>query len=95
MIVRSQLFVLAGTIFSANACVVPPAEFCLPSANLTELSGCIAMCDLEDKCGSNAVEATQLDCYCQQEILSSIFKYIITFVNYEALAEQQGLKIIA
>ncbi|ORY12581.1 hypothetical protein BCR34DRAFT_600472 [Clohesyomyces aquaticus] len=52
---------------------VPPAEWCLPSAHLKELSGCVAMTDLEDECGTKQTEDAKLDCYCSQEMLSSYF----------------------
>lgn len=52
---------------------VPPAEFCLPSAHLDKLSGCIAMTDKEDECGGKETEDEKLECFCTQEMLSSFY----------------------
>jgi hypothetical protein len=46
----------------------------LPSANMTALSGCIAMTDKEDECGGKESQEEKLDCYCTQEMLNSFFE---------------------
>jgi hypothetical protein len=53
---------------------VPDAKWCLPSANMTALSGCIAMTDKEDECGGKESQEEKLDCYCTQEMLNSFFE---------------------
>jgi hypothetical protein len=58
----------------AKAGFVPPAEWCLPSAHLKELSGCIAMTNKEDECRAKVSEEEKLDCYCTQEMLSSFYE---------------------
>ena len=65
---------LAITGHVAKAGFVPPAEWCLPSAHLKELSGCIAMTNKEDECGAKASAEEKLDCYCTQEMLSSFYE---------------------
>jgi len=61
----------AYLLFSATTTkpgIVPPAEWCLPSPYLKELSGCIAMTDKEAECGIKGSEDEKLDCYCTQEM---------------------------
>ncbi|KAF1994383.1 hypothetical protein P154DRAFT_476076 [Amniculicola lignicola CBS 123094] len=68
------LLIALGALFClVYAGFVPPAEWCLPTAHLKELSGCIAMTDKEDECGAKESEKEKLDCYCTQEMLSSYF----------------------
>jgi hypothetical protein len=67
------LFVLLRVTMIVCAGFVPPAEFCLPSAHLKELSGCIAMTNKEDECGAKETQEDKLDCYCTQDTLSSIY----------------------
>jgi hypothetical protein len=69
------VFVLATIFIFANAgSFVPPAEVCLPSSHLKELSGCIAMTDKEEECNGKASDDEKLDCFCTQEMLSSYFE---------------------
>ena len=72
----SALCILIAAICKAvvAACTAPPAAFCLPSANLTELSGCVAMCNKEGICEEKSTEEQRLDCVCSQEQLDSYFK---------------------
>jgi hypothetical protein len=69
---------VAETLFARPQMIrnfpVPDAKWCLPSSNLTELSGCIAMTDKEDECGGKESQEDKLDCYCTQEVLNSIFE---------------------
>jgi hypothetical protein len=74
MTLRAYLLFLAIICNVAKAGIVPPAEWCLPSAHMKELSGCIAMTDKEDECGAKASEEERLDCYCTQEMLSSFYE---------------------
>jgi hypothetical protein len=74
MTFRVCLFFLAIICTFAKAGFVPPAEWCLPSAHLKELSGCVAMTDKEDECGGKGSEKVKLDCYCTQEMLSSFYE---------------------
>jgi hypothetical protein len=53
---------------------VPPAEFCLPTSGLKELSGCIAMTNKQDECGAKGTNDEKTDCYCSQEMLSGFLK---------------------
>jgi hypothetical protein len=70
-----HLFVLAAIFIFANAKpFVPPAELCLPSSGLKELSGCIAMTEKEEECSGKASDDEKLDCFCTQEMLSSYFE---------------------
>jgi len=72
---RICLLLLATIFVFANAGpFVPPAEFCLPSAHLKELSGCIAMTDKEEECSGKASDGEKLDCFCTQEMLSAYFE---------------------
>lgn len=71
----TQLLILYTLWSLSNAGFVPPAELCLPSSHLKELSGCIAMTNKEDECAAKETEDEKLDCYCTQEMLSSIFAY--------------------
>jgi hypothetical protein len=68
------LFLVAICTVARAGIFVPPAELCLPSAHLKELSGCIAMTDKEDECGGKGSEEEKLDCYCTQEMLSSFYE---------------------
>ena len=68
------LLLLAITCNIAKAGFVPPAEWCLPSAHLKELSGCIAMTNKEDECGGKGSDDEKLDCYCAQEMLTSFYE---------------------
>lgn len=70
---RVYLLLLTTLCTVAKAGFVPPAEWCLPSAHLKELSGCIAMTDKEDECGGKSSDEEKLDCYCTQEMLSSFY----------------------
>jgi hypothetical protein len=72
----SPLLILCAVLFLSHAGFVPPAELCLPSSHLKELSGCIAMTNKEDECAAKETEDENLDCYCTQEYLSSIFAYV-------------------
>lgn len=72
----AQLLILCTLWSLSNAGFVPPAELCLPSSHLKELSGCIAMTNKEDECAAKETEDEKLDCYCTQEMLSSIFAYV-------------------
>ena len=81
MVFRVYLLLLATIYIVAKAGFVPPAEWCLPSAHLKELSGCIAMTDKEDECGGKASDTEKLDCYCTQEVLSSFYEYIASFTS--------------
>lgn len=54
--------------------VVPLAEFCLPSANLTELSGCVEMTEYHAHCRNFSTDEEKIDCFCQQEMLSDYYK---------------------
>ncbi|KAH0543159.1 hypothetical protein FGG08_002504 [Glutinoglossum americanum] len=74
MTLRVYLLLLATIYAVSKAGFVPPAEWCLPSAHLKELSGCIAMTDKEDECGGKASDKEKLDCYCTQEMLSSFYE---------------------
>ncbi|KAF2260342.1 hypothetical protein CC78DRAFT_584903 [Lojkania enalia] len=67
------VYVLACAVSFSKAGFVPPAEWCLPSAHLKELSGCISMTDFEDECDAKPSNDERLDCYCRQEVLSSYF----------------------
>lgn len=78
MLPIAQLLILYTLWSLSNAGIVPPAELCLPSAHLKELSGCIAMTDKEDECAAKETEDEKLDYYCTQEMLSSIFAYVYT-----------------
>jgi len=70
----SYLIALISTLaVHSKAGFVPPAEWCLPSSHLKELSGCIKMTNLEDECGGKSSEEERLDCYCTQEMLSSFY----------------------
>ncbi|KAH9210189.1 hypothetical protein DL95DRAFT_466092 [Leptodontidium sp. 2 PMI_412] len=60
-----QDFILGG---------VPPADWCLPSAHLTELSGCLAMNDYHARCKALVTDEEKVDCFCQQEMLSDYYK---------------------
>lgn len=71
---RVYLLLLTTLCTVAKAGFVPPAEWCLPSAHLKELSGCIAMTDKEDECGGKSSDEEKLDCYCTQEMLSSFYE---------------------
>ncbi|PVH78371.1 hypothetical protein DL98DRAFT_590492 [Cadophora sp. DSE1049] len=53
---------------------VPPAEWCLPSAHLTELSGCIAMNEYHASCKALTTDQEKINCFCQQEMLSDYYK---------------------
>ena len=53
---------------------VPPAEFCLPTSGLKELSGCIAMTNKQDECRAKGTDNEKIDCYCTQEMLSGFLK---------------------
>jgi hypothetical protein len=68
------IFVSAFAVKTRAACVAPPAQFCFPSANLTELSGCIAMCDKEGECEGKSSQEEKLECACTQELLDAYFK---------------------
>ena len=60
-----------------SACIagfVPPAEWCLPSSGLKELSGCVRWTDLRDECDGKGSEEERLECYCTQEYLSSLYE---------------------
>jgi hypothetical protein len=74
VVFRVYLVFIAIISTFANAGFVPPAEWCLPSAHLKELSGCVAMTDKEDECGGKGSEKEKLDCYCTQEMLSSFYE---------------------
>jgi hypothetical protein len=74
MTLRGCLLFLAIICSVAKAGIVPPAEWCLPSAHLKELSGCIAMSNKQDECGAKVSEEERLDCYCTQEMLSSFYE---------------------
>lgn len=65
IIPRQDLFALGG---------VPPAEFCLPSAHLTEMSGCLAMTEYLSQCRTFSTDEEKINCYCQQEMLSEYYK---------------------
>jgi hypothetical protein len=69
ILVSATLFVISNA-----GGFVPPAELCLPSSHLKELSGCIAMTEKEDECDGKASNEEKLDCYCTQEMLSSYFE---------------------
>ncbi|KAH7304876.1 hypothetical protein BKA65DRAFT_205305 [Rhexocercosporidium sp. MPI-PUGE-AT-0058] len=64
-LLQRQEFLLGG---------VPAAEWCLPSAHLTELSGCLAMNDYHARCKALSTEQEKIDCFCQQEMLSDYYK---------------------
>jgi hypothetical protein len=53
---------------------VPPAEFCLPTAGLKELSGCIAMTNKQDSCREKGTDEEKVDCYCTQDMLSAFIE---------------------
>lgn len=76
MIRITQLLILFTLWSLSNAGFMPPAELCLPSSHLKELSGCIAMTKKEDECAAKETKDEKLDCYCTQEMLSSIFAYV-------------------
>ena len=70
----TSIFLIILSLFHLTSSgFVPPAEWCLPSSHLKELSGCIAMTDLEEKCEAEPSEDEKLDCYCTQEVLSSYY----------------------
>ncbi|KAH8585410.1 hypothetical protein B0O99DRAFT_530952 [Bisporella sp. PMI_857] len=46
---------------------------CLPSSDLKELSGCVAMADKEDECGGKSSHDEKLTCFCVQEMLSAYY----------------------
>lgn len=54
--------------------LVPPAEFCLPTAHLKELSGCIAMTNKQDSCREKGTTEEKVGCYCTQEMLSAFIE---------------------
>jgi hypothetical protein len=82
MIVYALYFVIAITSKIVEAGFpVPDAKWCLPSANMTELSGCIAMTDLEDECGGKNSDEEKLECYCTQEMLDSFFEYVLATLH--------------
>jgi len=69
------ILLFATLVVVANAGgFVPPAEWCLPSSGLKELSGCIAMTNKEEECEGKSSNDEKLDCYCTQEMLSSYFE---------------------
>jgi hypothetical protein len=68
------LAVLLTKIASCVAGFVPPAELCLPSSGLKELSGCVKWTDLRDECNAKESEEARLECYCTQEYLSSLYE---------------------
>lgn len=68
------LFLVAFCIVVKAFAWVPPAEWCLPTAHLKELSGCIAMTSKEDECAGKGSAEEKLNCYCTQEMFSSFYK---------------------
>jgi hypothetical protein len=70
------LFLFAVSLIAKHAACgfVPPAEFCLPTSGLKELSGCIAMTDKQDECGAKGTNDEKINCYCTQEMLSGFLK---------------------
>ena len=68
------LLFIAAICIIAKAAFVPPAEWCLPNAHLKELSGCIAMANKEDECAAKRTHEEQLDCYCTQAMLTSLYE---------------------
>lgn len=69
LLIFATLFVVAHA-----GSFVPPADWCLPSAHLKELTGCITMTDKEAECEGKASDDEKLDCYCTQEMFSSFFE---------------------
>jgi hypothetical protein len=50
---------------------VPPVSLCLPNSGLTELSGCAAMVEINQRCSAKATVEEKLQCACVQELLNS------------------------
>ena len=71
---RLYLLLLAALCTIIKAGFVPPAEWCLPSAHLKELSGCKSMVSKEEECGGKSSQEEKLNCYCTQEMLSSFYE---------------------
>lgn len=59
--------------------LVPDASLCLPTANLTELSGCVAMTDYQSQCRGFGTDEEKIGCYCQQEMLSDFYKCVTPY----------------
>jgi hypothetical protein len=57
-----------------TAAWVPPADLCLPTSGLKELSGCIAMTNKEEECAGKASNEDKITCFCTQEMLSSYYE---------------------
>jgi hypothetical protein len=53
---------------------VPPAEWCLPTSGLKELSGCVAMTSREEECATKDSKEDKVACFCTQEMLSFYYE---------------------
>jgi hypothetical protein len=74
MIVQTIITVFVLLRLAVAGGFVPPAEWCLPTAHLKELSGCIAMTDKEDECAGKGTEDAKLDCFCTQDMLTAYYE---------------------
>jgi hypothetical protein len=82
MPLSNQILIISGAFLASLATAnldqrafVPPASWCLPSSNLTSLSGCIAMNNYVDQCAALSTNESRINCYCQQEMLSDFYEY--------------------
>lgn len=86
ILILSQVFLVSlGTASLDERVFVPPASWCLPSSNLTSLSGCIAMSNYVEQCSALSTNESRIDCYCQQEMLSDFYEYAaprFIFIRY-------------
>src|SRR5277367_3455159 len=86
MPLSNQILIISGALLASLATAsleqrafVPPASWCLPTSNLTSLSGCIAMNNYLDQCAALSTNESIINCYCQQEMLSDFYEYAATY----------------